>query len=336
MKNINKILLFSLFASATLLVSCDKDDATGNSTLIVNQGVTGAITALPPAVTVPVTPPLVFGVTPIVVDEKNENKFNFLLTLSVPQPVPVVVKTVQIAGDATMGEDYEVSEVTIPAYATSASGTIKILKDDAVEGIETATLQISDVTTSNAAFVSQTVTFSINNYLSTSLDMSLKFDHAFSVSGTNYTLCGIGYDMDFYVLDAAMNDTGNYTAATGACVEKLTMSLANHPNGTYTIVYDIYDDGGISGQYHDPFDLPITADYKRVGGITAGTFTQEDSFWANSTDGSGSDYVCTVEVLNGVFTIKNSLASVIASGKSADFKNKIKDAVRIARSKNNK
>lgn len=330
------IKLFSLALATIFLVSCDKDDATGDSTLIVNQGVTGAVTSLPPAVTVPVTPPLVFGATPIVVDEKNENEFNFLLTLSVPQSVPVVVRTVQIGGDATMGEDYEVSEVVIPAYATSASGTIKILNDDTVEGIETATLQISDVTTSNASFVSQTVTFSINNYVSDDLEMSLMFNHDFSISGTDYNLCGIGYDMDFYVLDNTMLDTGNYTAATGACVEKLAMNLADYPNGTYTVVYDIYADGGISGQYHDPFDLPITVDYMRSGAIASGTFTQEDSFWANSTDGSGSDYVCTVEVLNGVFTVKNSLDGVIASGRSASFKSKIKEAIRIARSKNHK
>lgn len=332
------IKLFSLALATIVFASCNKDEATGDSVLIVNQGVTGVVTTLPPAVTVPVTPPLVFGTTPIVVDEVNENEFNFTLTLSMPQPVPVVVKTVQIAGDATIGVDYEVEDVTIPAYATSATGKIKILNDVTVEGVETATLQISDVSTANAKFAPQTVTFTINNYLSDTLEMSLKFNQNFSISGTAYSLCGIGYDMDFYVLDASMNDTGNYTAAASGCPEKLKMDLATTPDGTYYIVSDIFDDGGISGQYHDPFDIPISADYIRAGGITAGSFIQDtlNGPFITSIDGSGGGLVCVVKVLGGVFTIENSAADVIATGRTASFKNKIKAAISAARANNHK
>ncbi len=337
-RNKISVLATVLVIGSLAITSCDKDDATGNSVLTVNQGVTGSVTTLPPALTVPPTPPLVFGATPIVVDEVNENEFNFTLTLSVPQPVPVIVKTVQIAGNAAMGDDYEVEDVVIPAYATSATGKIKILNDVTVEGVETATLQISDVSTANAKFQPQTVTFTINNYLSDTLEMSLKFDHAFSISGTDYTLCDLGYDMDFYVLDATMNDTGNYTAAASGCPEKLKMKLATTPDGTYYIVSDIFDDGGISGQYHDPFDIPITADYLRAGGITAGSFVQDNVSgpWINSTDGSGGGVVCVVKVLGGVFTIENTVADVIASGRTASFKNKIKAAISAARANNHK
>lgn len=332
------IKLFSLALATIVFASCDKDDATGDSVLNVNQGVTGTVTALPPAVTVPATPQLVFGTTPIVVDEVNKNEFSFTLTLSVPQPTPVVVKTIQISGDATMGEDFEVGDVTIPAYATSATGKIKILSDVTVEGVETATLQISDISTANASFAPQTVTFTINNYLSNTLEMSLNFNHDFSISGTDYTLCGYGYDMDFYVLDDTFTDTGNYSAATGACIEKLAMSLATTPDGTYYIASDIYDDGGISAVYHDPFDIPVSADYMRAGGISAGSFVQDTLTgpWINSVDGSGGGLVCVVKVLGGVFTIENSVADVIATGRTASFKNQLKAAVRAARANNHK
>jgi hypothetical protein len=43
------------------------------------------------------------------------------------------------------------------------------------------------------------------------------------LDGTTAKLCGIGYDLDFYVLDANYNDTGNYQAAASGCPEVLTI-----------------------------------------------------------------------------------------------------------------
>ena len=131
-----------------------------------------------------------------------------------------------------------------------------------------------------------------------------------------------------------MNDTGIYDAAsTGTSPESITIpNDGTLVDGEYYIFYDIYDDGGISGVYHDPFDIPVTVDYERCGGIAPNVFTQEAAFVANSTDGSGSGYVMTVELSAGVFTIKDSADTTIASGKSSN-KSKVEAAIKAAREK---
>jgi len=316
MKKITKQFLFcALSLSALTFTSCNEDDNTGKSTLEIANGVVGTID----------TP---FG-TDLTVDEVDEDTFEYTITLDKPQSVNVDVRVVQVGGTAD-ADDYELSNdiITIPAYATSATGSIKILNDDTVESTEDLTLQIGTVTTSNATIEPKTLHFTINNYLSNELELTLNFSKSFSIAGTGYTICGIGYDMDFYLLDDTLADTGNYDAATGACPEHLVLDATTLADGVYHIYYDIYDDGGLSGVYHDPFTLPLTVDYMRSGGITAGTFAQESAYAPTSTDGTGSGYVMTVEVAGGVFTLKNSVPEVIASGRAAS---KAKAAIANAR-----
>jgi len=334
-KNKISVLAAILAIGSLAFTSCNKDDATGYSTLEVNNTV-ATIAPIAPAVTMPVTPPLVFGTTPIVVDEVNEQEFKFSVTLDIPQPVAIQIKTVQVSGTATMGEDYTVSDVFIAPYATTGTGTIKILKDDAVESVETATLQVSDITTSNAVVTSKMVTFTINNWVSPMLNLDCNFDHDFSISGVDYSLCEKGYDMDYFVLNSSLVDTDNHTGATGACVEKVRLDSTTMTDGTYYIFYDIYSDAGLNSQYHDPFNIPTTVNYMRSGAIKAGTFVQEGSFVPTSTDGSGSGYVCTVTLAAGVFTIEDSNATVIASGRAASFKNTIANSIAKARIANHK
>lgn len=317
MKNINKIALFTLLPAMTLLFSCDdKDKATGDSVLKATKDVTGIIN-------VPT------GVQSS--NEKDETEYTFTVTLDKPQVAPVVVAVHQISGNATDGEDFDAPHsITIPAYATSATGTVKILKDDLVEGVETFTLKVSDINTSNAGIVSKTMSFSIDNYLSPNLDLVFDFDHEFSISGTKYSLCDIGYDMDYYILDSSYNDTGVYGAATVACPEKISITPATLPDGVYHIFANIYDDRNLVNVYHDPFKIPTTVEYFRAGGIAKNTFTQEDSFIPTSIAGPSSSfyYVITVEKTAGVFTLKNSVPDVIATGR---MQSKIEASIAAAR-----
>lgn len=317
MKKINKYTMLSLFTATVLFVACDKDDATGDSTWKATKDVTGTIM-------VPFT-----GMQNVA--EANNDKFVFTVTLDKPQVVPVVVAVKQISGTATLGDDYNAPQsITIPAYATSASGEIEILNDDTVEGSETLVIQIGDEKTSNASIASKTMSFTIGNGLSDSLDMTFNYQHNFSISGTPYSLCGIQYDMDYYVLDASMNDTGIYDAATGACPEHLSLTTSSLPDGTYYIYFDIYNDAGLSNAYHDPFKVSTTVEYARGGGIAPGEFVQEDQFAPSSTAGTGSNYVVTIEKNAGVFTLKNSVPEIIASGRSASA-SKIKQVIAQAR-----
>jgi len=309
MNKFKKISLLSLLAISTMFVGCNEDDNTGASTIMATPDVSGDIT-------VPFA-----GV--LNVNEADEETFNFSVTIDKPQVVDIHLRVAQTAGTAVAGEDFEIpTEIVIPAYATTASGTVKILDDCEVEGMEDFTIQISDVATSNAKIKAKTMSFTVNNTLSTDLELAFNFNKSFSISGTAYTLCAapVSYDMDFLVYESDfVTDTGVYQAATGNCVEALTFNDAQFPvDGTYHIFYNIYDDGGLTGVYHDPFDIPIRVDYSRCGGIAPGSLVIEDAYMPTSLSGNGTeDYLMTVTRTAGVFTITNSLNEVIATGKSA-------------------
>lgn len=315
MKKITKQFLFCALSFAALtFVSCDDDDATGDSTINVTSGVVGTIGLVSP-----------LAATQTV--DEAEGTYEFTVTLSHTQPVDVQVQVIQTAGSAVPGEDFDFSSiVTIPAYTLVGTGTIDVLENCGNPNDSNFTLQIGSITTSNATVNPMTVSFEIENSLEASLELAFQFNKSFSIAGTAYTLCGIGYDMDYYVLDANDEIIPDYSAATGACIEKLNMDLESYPNGTYTIAYDIYDDGGLSNQYHDPFAIPITVDYYRCGSALQGSYVEEGA--VSSTDGSGSGTVVKVEILDGVYTLVSAAGDDIATGKHS---NKIKAAIEVAR-----
>lgn len=341
MKKIIKQFLFcALSLSALTFVSCSKDDATGQSQLEVATGVIA---------TVNLNSPLAASQT---INEGNDVSYTFTVNLNKPQSKDIHFKVNQIAGTAD-GDDYSAEEVVIPAYATTATGKITFVNDCTVESTETLTLQIGDITTANATLAPLTLNFTINNYLSNSMGLTFNFSKAFNLNGSATSLCAISYDMDFYVLDSSFNDTGIYDAAASGCPEQLTLSAAsNLPNGTYYIFYDIYDTGnvnggtntttdGINSYFHDPFTIPITVDYSKCGGMN-GTFTQESAFAPKTTNAAGaqtpsgnplSNFVIQIDIANGIYTLKNSIPQVIASGRNA---NNIAATIAQARRNNGK
>ena len=324
MKKITKQFLFcALSLSALTFVSCSKDDATGQSQLEVATGVIASVNF---------TAPLVAAQT---VNEFDEPSYTYTITLNKPQSKDIHFKVSQIAGTASSDDYTTDAEIVIPAYATSATGKISIVKDCTPESTETLTLQIGDITTANAVLTPVTVSFTINNFLSDSLDLTFNYSKAFNLSGVATSLCAISYDMDFYLLDSTFTDTGIYDAAASGCPEHLTLSPAsNLPDGTYYIFYDIYDTGNINGgantttdginnAYHDPFTIPISVDYERCGSISAGNFPQESMFAPTTIKAAGyqnpnTNFVIQIDILNGVYTLRNSIPLVIASGRSAN------------------
>ena len=332
MKNKLKSLALLFVLGSLSLTSCSNDDNTGESTLEVTSNVVATVT--------PVTSTLSFTATNTVAEADNE--FEYKVTLSAAQSKDIHFQVKQIAGTATEDADFTFDhEIVIPAYSTMGTAKIKILKDRTKEVTETLTLQIGDIKTANAALASKTVSFSITNYVSPFLDLSFAFNRSFNVgfnnpwvatlpsSGTVYNLCQVGYDLDFYLLDSSFNDTGNTQAGTSACVEKMSLNGATLANGTYYVVYDIYGDAGLSRIDHDPFFIPITVTYGKAGAINDAVFVQERDYYATSLDGTGSDYVIQFTLLNGIFTVQNSLNTTLATGRSA---NVIKDAISKSRS----
>lgn len=317
MKKITKQILFLAFSlSAFTFVSCDNDDATGDSTLQVNTGVVGTIA--------------LNGFSNSQTVQEGDASYDYTITLNEAQSVDVVVEVIVTASNnATVGEDFDYTDlVTIPAYTKVGVGTIELISNCENTENLSFTLQIGTQTTSNASLTPSTVTFNVVNYLSPDLELAFDINKSFSISGQAYTLCGVGYDMDYFIFDANGDLVPNFDAATGNCVEALVMTPDTFPDGTYTVVYDIYDDAGLSAVYHDPFEIPVTVEYFRCGSTLQGVYTQEEEYVPTSIDGSGSNFVVTIEVSNGTYTLKNSQEAVIASGRMAD---KYKAAIANAR-----
>ena len=324
MKKISKIILFGAFVLGSLTIfSCDdKDNATGASILDVSQDVVGTIDI--PFANVTST------------DEANEDKFTYTITLSKIQAVDVHIYVSQVAGTADENDFSYEHDILIPANTLSVSSSIKITKDVSVEGVEDFTLQIGDNTTSNAVIAPKTVTMAINNYLSNELELVFNYNKDFSISGNPFSLCGIKYDLDFIVLNSANVDMGLYGAATANCPEKLKLNITTLPNDTYTIIYDLFSAGdfdgvvatidGVNTVFHDPFLIPLSVDYIRAGGITAGIYTPDTANVPRSTDASGSKAVLKVKVLDGVFTILDYDGFTLASGRQANQISKIIEA----------
>lgn len=149
MKNIK---LFSAALLSILFIGCDKEESTtGKSNLEVATGVTATIS---------LASPLASSQT---VREADGDVFTYTITLDKTQPVDIHISISQVDGSAD-DHDFEFdSELVIPAYSTTATGTVTILNDDEEEDEEFATLRIGGPNTSNASLTSSTITFVITD-----------------------------------------------------------------------------------------------------------------------------------------------------------------------------
>jgi hypothetical protein len=251
----------------------------------------------------------------------------------------------QTGGTAVLHQDYDIVEAIVAPYSKEATLLVKFYDDIIPEPAKTLQLQITTPSLANRYLLNpKTVlplyNITINNYVSNTLDIKLNYNKSFLDGTTAKTLCGIGYDIDFFVFDANYNDTGNYQAAASGCPELLTVSPAKFPNGTYHIFYDLWDNHGLSAMSTPEFTVPISVDYSRAGFIS-GTFNQEAKFaftskapgYVQSANNEPFDYVVTIVVNNGTYTLKNSLGTTIANAKTS---NKILAAIKHARLNNKK
>ena len=345
MKKITKQFLFtSLSILALSVISCDKEDATGASTLGVVKGINGSV-ALNPGLLASqtVNEPKNFKDATL-----NETlSYSYKVTIDKPQTVDVHVAVKQVSGSASEGSDFKFDkDLLIPAFATSVEGKITILSDATVEGDEDFTLEIGTVSTSNATLAPTEIKFIIKNFLSPKLEFTFGYNQPLAIPGVSgLTLYNISagpnnpYDMDYFILDEQFNDTGLYDAASSKEPESISISNsisdANYlADGIYYAFYSLYTDATLSTiQDFTPISVPTTVDYIRRGGITSGTFIQESTFVPTTKAAPGdTNFVISFTMLNGVYTLNNSIPQVIASGRmSSSIKDKLKVAVANAR-----
>lgn len=325
-KNKFNILLLTFLMAGFTFTSCEsEDDATGDSVAIVNSGA-AAIEA--------VTPGLVFNAPNTVNEGGIDTTVEYALTLQDVQPVDIYVTVSVASGDATEGDDYDYDhQVRIPAFTKMGVGTVTIFGDSEDEGMETFTLKVGDVNDPNVVFAGANLTFNITDF--GDLNLVLDWNTTFQFSGLDLTLCDIGYDVDYYLLDSNGDDVSGFQAATGACPEEMVISLADVEDGTYELIMSVYDDAGLASVGIPTFDIKTTVNYTRNNSPFSGSFMQDD---ANAFDSDfGSDpgntmpsYVATITVSNGLFTFSQD-GTNIATGKLANLKNKIaaKNANRV-------
>jgi hypothetical protein len=260
-----------------------------------------------------------FTASALTVNEKD-GTFSVKITTDKMLNRAISFSAEQIGGVLVLHDDYDIIDATLEPFTKEATLVVKFYDDVIPEAAKTLQLQITTPSLANRYLLNpETVlpsyTITVNNYVSNILDLKFNFNKSFVDGTTNRTLCGIGYDMDFYVLDSNGNDTGNYQAAASGCPEVLTVSAAKFPNGTYDIYYDLYDEAGLPTRNTPEFTIPISVDYIRAG-FSSGTFQQEAEFALTSKDASGFDYVVTIVVNNGVYTLKNSKGATAANTRS--------------------
>ncbi len=284
----------NIFFSVTLLAivslfvtSCDNEDYTGYSTLKVSSP-TISITA---------------GVTSPVTLVENDTKYEFTVTLSEPQIVDIHLAVKQIDGTAS-ASDYELtSTIVIPAGATSAKGSIKILSDDAIEDTESLTIQIGDQTTANGNLTPITVEFSIQNLTGDDLVIGLSWEPSIK------TTDNLGNDIsptDLADLRLLITDSPYTTilgGADGGSFESYTMS-GSMADGEYLVVADFYAALDLPVR-----DLNLSLSFEQLGvierfsydfanAINTGTICPSNYFILAKIIKTGSTY--TIEEVGGL------------------------------------
>ena len=151
-KIINNYFICFLTLSFVFLSSCtNNDQATGKGTLNVETGVVVKVNIAAPLFATNTT------------KEADQDSYSYTVTLNKPQSVAVKVYVSQAGGTAGNKDFTFDTELNIPAYETTASGTISILNDSEKEGDENFILQIGNNKTANATVEPVNVSFTIKD-----------------------------------------------------------------------------------------------------------------------------------------------------------------------------
>lgn len=211
-------------------------------------------------------------------------------------------------------------QITIPAYATSFSGTINIAANDLPNDTKVAVVTMGDSRTSVVNFVPKDVTINITNTTSQNLIMTVDWTQTFTAEGDTYNT-GEEMDFDAYIFDDAFNPV-SYDGATGAVPE--TVVFEDYPDGDYIVAIGLYDS---TIDLATPRKIPVTATFSKPGIFASEgeiTLPVADQFTTSEIDPSGNDLriIGFVNVLNNIdgtvtYTISDASSNPVFSGKSA-------------------
>lgn len=213
--------------------------------------------------------------------------------------------------------------IDFPKHQSSFTFSLSAFLDEFVEDNETVMLRITPKGNFNGDFAeSNTVEIVINQKGAEVVEFTFDWNKDFDFNGSTYSLCQIGYDMDFLIADGAGNLL-DYIAGTADCPEVGEININDLNVGdTYRIYLAVYDDQGLSGVGISPaFSIPVTVNFSRYGSNLNGSFIQDAANAVDSNFGSpdlaNPVYVGSLSVdSNGIVTLfDETTSSTIATGK---------------------
>lgn len=253
------------------------------------------------------------------VDEGDETVLNYTITFDKPINRPIDFVLEQTGGDATLHEDFDFVNTSVPAYATSATAQIIIYNDDLIEDSETLTFQIQRGSSlANKYLINPDTTFpdpvtiTIENFVSDDLTITLDWSGTYTDNdGAEHDLCDLDLDLEIYTEDFSTVVDNSYSS----CPESITISPENYEDGIYHIVPSFWSNGGADA-LDENFNIPAELIFLQPGGQTDSVAI--DDIWDFNTGGysegneAGAYYIYyTLEVSGDSFTVTNGDGAVV-------------------------
>jgi len=172
---------------------------------------------------------------------EDNSTYEFTASISEVQLVDVKLYAFQADGDATLGDDFTLTQtLIIPAGSTSATGSITIIQDEILEPTETAKIQIGDNKTANASQSTAFMDFTILNYSEGDLDIALSWEMATpTTDDAGEEIDPVDFADMRLLVSSAPDNSGDIAQADGAGFESLILP-ADTPDGVYYVVADFY------------------------------------------------------------------------------------------------
>ena len=287
-------LLVVLFGMA--LVSC-KDDTTEVSTV---TSFASFPTEFPAAITV-------------VEPKTGEETHTITLTFSGAQVVNLHLEV--SAGEtstATEGVDFDfvTHEIEVLALSRKATVDIVVYGDTEPEEDETIVLHVESTDPYGIPAPAEALVITIK----TPTDVVVSWAGEYTDSAGVQSLCD-NIDIDLFLLDDQGAYAGGFGGATGNCPE--TMAPSTLPDGTYSIVLNLYDNGalGATGLVDSPIYIEVVlakGSYLLVENSTIRYNTKDFSqvpvwttFTPSDPNGAANVTVGTLRVSGGKVTLVN-------------------------------
>lgn len=266
MKNL-KLIFSAIVLLSTIFVGCKKDKYQDYSTLVHKNAQVGDLPTL-------------------ISTLDKDTVIQIPFTLTEKPIVDMYITVAAISGTATEGEDYEINTPTvfIPAFQQNGLIEVHILADDVLEGPESFVVQVGDSLDANVHVI-KNITFNLDDFVASEFDLTFDWNRIVTLIGIGNYPTGPNMDFDFYLLDDAFMDTGNYGAATGASPEHLTLDLATY-TGTYYVFSNLFENGFTENGIYQDDTVPVKTTIHRQGSLAGFTYVQpnDEAYTLSSTD----------------------------------------------------